>query len=317
MRLPDFEAWATFACVVEHRSFSAAAEAIGVSKATVSKAVARLEASLGTTLFHRTSRRLSLTESGKALAERAQRILAEAQAAEEAARNAAHSPSGLVRVAAPITFGVRFVGEAVAAFLERYPDIEIDLRLSDAKVDLVAEGFDIALRIADLPDSSLRARRLAPIATHVVAAPSYLAKYGTPRHPAELAEHRAIRYANIAQPNVWHFRNKDGEEAAVRMDGPLMTDNGDAILPSLRAGLGIARLPDFIINDDLASGTLVEILPDWNARAIALHLLTPPSALRPARVEALIEHFSTTFRTLCAASGGRLRLADLGGVGRN
>jgi DNA-binding transcriptional LysR family regulator len=302
MRLPDFEAWAIFASVVEHRSFSAAAEAIGASKATVSKAVARLEASLGTTLFHRTSRRLSLTESGKALAERAQRILVEAQAAEEAARDAAVAPAGLVRVAAPLTFGLRYVGQAVADFLEKYPDIQIDLRLSDAKVDLVAEGFDIALRIAALPDSSLRARRLAPVATRIVAAPAYLAVHGTPRHPAELGEHRTIRYANVAQPDIWHFRNADGEEASVRLDGPLITDNGDAALPTLRAGLAIARLPDFIVDDDLAAGTLVEILPDWATSGIALHLLTPPSTLRPARVEALIEHFAAAFKTLCATA---------------
>ncbi|UIJ44977.1 LysR family transcriptional regulator [Sphingomonas cannabina] len=309
MRLPDFEAWAVFACVVEHRSFSAAAEAIGVSKATVSKAVARLEASLGTTLFHRTSRRLSLTESGRALAERAQRILAEAQAAEEAAHDAATAPAGLIRVAAPLAFGIRYVAKAVADFLAAYPAVEIDLRLSDAKVDIVAEGFDIALRIADLPDSSLRARRLAPIAGRTVVAPSYLEKHGTPRHPAELGEHLCLRYANLAQPNLWHFRKADGEEAAVRPHGPLLTDSGDAMLPTLRAGLGIARLPDFIVDEDLARGTLVEILPDWATMGIALHLLTPPSALRPARVEALIEHFATVFRTLCAAPLSTPRLA--------
>lgn len=131
MRLPDFEAWAIFACVVEHRSFSGAAEAIGVSKATVSKAIARLEAQLGTALFHRTSRRLTLTDSGNALAERAGRILAEAQQAEEAALDAAKAPSGLVRIAAPITFGIRFVADAIADLLAEHPGIEIDLRLSD------------------------------------------------------------------------------------------------------------------------------------------------------------------------------------------
>ncbi|PKP98750.1 MAG: LysR family transcriptional regulator, partial [Alphaproteobacteria bacterium HGW-Alphaproteobacteria-15] len=162
MKLPDFEAWAMFACVVEHRSFSGAADAIGVSKATVSKAISRLEAHLGTALFHRTSRRLTLTDSGQSLAERAGRILAEAQAAEEAALDAASSPSGLVRIAAPITFGIRFVADAITELLVDHPGIEIDLRLSDARVDIVADGFDIALRIADLPDSSLRARRLAP-----------------------------------------------------------------------------------------------------------------------------------------------------------
>lgn len=297
MRLPDFEAWAIFACVVEHRSFSGAATAIGVSKATVSKAIARLEAHLGTALFHRTSRRLTLTDSGAALAERAGRILAEAQAAEEAAIDSAKAPSGLVRIAAPITFGIRFVSDAIADLLTEHPGIQIDLRLSDARVDIVADGFDIALRIADLPDSSLRARRLAPVKARVVASPSYLQAHGTPLHPADLAHHACFLYANAI--GAWQFRKADGEEAAVRPAGPLITDNGDAMMPALLAGLGIARLPDFIIDRELADGRLVEILGDWSPMNIALHLLTPPSTLRPARVELVIEFLSQRFRNLC------------------
>lgn len=299
MRLPDFEAWAIFACVVEHRSFSAAADAIGMSKATVSKAVTRLETALGVTLFHRTSRRLSLTESGAALAERAARILAEAQVAEESARDAASAPAGLVRVAAPISFGIRYAAPVIADFLAKHPGIEIDLRLSDARVDIVADGFDIAIRIADLPDSSLRARRIAPIAIRLVAAPAYLARAGTPRHPVQLGEHACFTYANAL--GAWHFRNDAGEEAAVRPRGPFVTDNGDAMLPSLRAGLGVARLPDFLVDEDIAAGTLVEILADWRAAPVALHLMTPPGRLRPARVEALIAFFAERFKALCEA----------------
>ena len=297
MRLPDFEAWAIFACVVEHRSFSGAATAIGVSKATVSKAIARLEAQLGTALFHRTSRRLTLTDSGTALAERAGRILAEAQAAEEAAIDSAKAPSGMVRIAAPITFGIRFVADAIADLIAEHPGIQIDLRLSDARVDIVADGFDIALRIADLPDSSLRARRLSPIQARVVAAPAYLEQHGTPRHPADLAHHACFLYANAI--GAWQFRKADGEEASVRPAGPLIADNGDAMIPALLAGLGIARLPDFIIDRELADGRLVEILADWSPRNIALHLLTPPSTLRPARVELVIDFLSQRFRNLC------------------
>ncbi len=298
MRFPDFEGWAMFASVVEHRSFSAAATAVGVSKATVSKAITRLEIQLGTALFHRTSRRLTLTDSGAALAERAARILAEGQAAQEAALNAATVPAGLVRIAAPITFGIRYVAPAIADLLVAHPGIEIDLRLSDARVDIVAEGFDIALRIADLPDSSLRARRLGPVTARLVAAPAYLDRCGTPGHPADLAHHACFQYANAL--GAWHFRHASGEEAAIRPTGPLVTDNGDAMLPALRAGLGIARLPDFIIDQELADGALVELLPQWSAMNIALHLLTPPSKLRPARVETVIAFLSERFRTLCA-----------------
>jgi DNA-binding transcriptional LysR family regulator len=297
MRLPDFEAWAIFACVVEHRSFSGAAASDRGEQGHGVQGDRRLEAQLGTALFHRTSRRLTLTDSGTALAERAGRILAEAQAAEEAAIDSAKAPSGMVRIAAPITFGIRFVADAIADLLTEHPGIQIDLRLSDARVDIVADGYDIALRIADLPDSSLRARRLAPVQARVVAAPAYLAQHGTPRHPADLAHHACFLYANAI--GAWQFRKADGEEAAVRPAGPLITDNGDAMMPALLAGLGIARLPDFIIDRELADGRLVEILADWSPMNIALHLLTPPSTLRPARVELVIDFLSQRFRNLC------------------
>ena len=301
MRLPDLEAWAIFASVVEHRSFSAAAEAIGISKATVSKAISRLEAHLGQSLFHRTSRRLTLTENGKALAERAQRMLAEARCAEEEAHDAATAPAGLVRIAAPMTFGLSHVAPAIADFMLEHPAIHIDLRLSDAKTDIVAEGFDIALRIADLPDSSLRARRLAPITVRIVASPAYLDRHGRPRHPAELAQHEVFGYANVSNP-TWQFR-KGSEEAAVRPAGRFITDSGDATLPLLHAGLGIARLPDFIVDAEIAAGRLEAILDDWSAPPIALHLVTPPGALRPARVDKLIDFLAERFRRLCAARG--------------
>lgn len=302
MKLPDFEAWAAFASVVEHRSFSAAAAALGVSKATVSKAISRLEQRLGTTLFHRTSRRLTLTESGRTLSERAQRILAEGVAAEEAALESASAPAGLVRVAAPLTFGITHVGPAVADFLVANPAIKIELCLSDARVDIVAEGFDIALRIADLPDSSLRARRLGAIAGHVVASPEYFARRGRPRHPADLATHACFAYTNMAHPDVWRFRRAGGEEATVRIEGPLVTDSGDVMLPALRAGLGVARLPEFLVGEDLRAGRLEAVLEEWTSTPIALHLLTPPGTLRPARVEALIDFFTERFRKLCDAA---------------
>lgn len=300
MRLPDFEAWAIFAQVVEHRSFSGAADAIGVSKATVSKAITRLEANLNQSLFHRTSRKLTLTESGKGLAEYAARILAEAQAAEEAARDAATAPFGLVRLTAPMTLGLLRVAPLVAEFLTANPGIEIDLHLTDGKVDIVAEGFDVALRIADLPDSSLRARRLGPIAMHIVASPAYLALHGRPTHPAQLGERPCFAYTNVTGP--WRFHGPEGGEAALRPAGPLRANSGDALLPALRAGLGIGVLPDFIVGPDLESGTLEPILTNWSMAPIALHLLTPPSNLRPARVEALITFLAERLKPLCAES---------------
>lgn len=294
MRLPDLEAWAIFAEVAQHRSFSAAAEAIGLSKATVSKAVSRLEAQLGQSLFHRTSRRLALTEAGRPLADHAARVLAEARTAEELARDGASAPAGRVRLAAPMTFGVSKVATILPEFLAAHPGIDIELHLSDARVDIVAEGFDIALRIADLPDSSLRARRLCGIQAYLVAAPAYLERAGTPSHPGQLGEHKLLGYTNL--PGPWRFKGPGGAEVSVRADGPLAANSGDAIMPTLLAGLGIARLPGFVLGDALANGLVVEILPDWRLSPTALHLMTPPSPLRPARVEALIAFLSDRLR---------------------
>jgi DNA-binding transcriptional LysR family regulator len=275
MRLPDFEAWSIFACVVEHKSFTGAADALGLSKATISKAVTRLEVQVGAPLFHRTSRRLSLTESGAKLVEHARAILAEGQAAEEAARDEASEPVGLVRLAVPMSFGLSHVGPVVADFLCEYRGISIDMHLSDAKVD-----------------SSLRARKLRDVKTHIVAAPSYLERMGTPRHPAELGEHECLRYSLLTTPELWRFTNGKGEEAAVRPSGRLRANNSDVMLYSLRSGHGIAVVPDFIIDADLASGAVVRILEEWRPQTVALHLVTPPGTIRPARVTALIDYLA-------------------------
>lgn len=285
-KLPDLEAWAIFASVAEHRSFSGAAGALGLSKATVSKAVSRLERRLGQSLFHRTSRRLALAESAGPLAERAARMLAEARGAEEAACEGSGVVGGRVRVAAPMSFGTGRIAPVLAGFLREHPAVEIELHLSDARVDIVAEGYDVALRIADLPDSSLRARRLCGIAMRIVASPAYLDRAGRPAHAAELARHRLLGYTNV--PGPWRFRGPDGAEAVVVPSGPLSANSGDALVPALLAGLGVARLPDFIVGPHLAGGALEAILPDWTPPPTGLHLLTPPGQLRPARVEALI-----------------------------
>ncbi|PZU56921.1 MAG: LysR family transcriptional regulator [Sphingobium sp.] len=288
MRLPDFEAWAMFAAVVEHRSFTDAARALSVSKATVSKAVTRLEQHLDTSLFSRTSRRLALTESGRRLADRAQRIVAEGLAAEEAARDEITDLSGLVRLAAPMTFGLKRVAPLLTEFLLLHPGITVDLHLSDAHIDIVEMGLDATLRIADMPDSSLRARRLADVRVHIVAAPAYLEARGRPSHPADLALHDGLAYANVRQPGVWRFTGP-GEQTVVVQPRIRMTANsGEAMLPPLLAGLGITMLPDFIVGDDIASGALEEILSEWSPPPLGLHLVTPPSRLRPARVEALL-----------------------------
>jgi DNA-binding transcriptional LysR family regulator len=292
MRLPDFEAWAMFAAVVEHRSFTDAAKALSVSKATVSKAVTRLEEHLDTSLFNRTSRRLSLTESGKRLADHAHRILAEGQAAEEAARDETAALSGAVRLGAPMTFGLLRVAPLIAQFTKLHPLVDVDLHLSDEKIDIIEMGLDATIRIADMPDSSLRARRLADVTLHTIASPAYLAERGRPTHPSDLGDHDCLCYANVQTPDVWRFAGPGQQAVTVQVRARITVNSGEAMLPALREGVGIARLPDFIVAEVLARGEVEEILTDWRPPPFGLHLVTPPSRLRPARVEALIDYLS-------------------------
>jgi DNA-binding transcriptional LysR family regulator len=285
-KLPDFAGLAIFAKVVEVRSFAAAAAELKLSKATVSKAVSRIEARLGTRLINRTSRRLALTDAGRQLADRAAHILAEGEAAEDAALAQATLPRGLVRLAAPMSFGVLRVAPLLPEFLAAYPEVSIDLHLSDAMVDLIGDGFDAAIRIAVLPDSSLVARRLCEMQRYLVGSPAYLHEHGRPRHPLGLAEHRCISYTMTTE--TWHF-TKDGKSATVRPSGPLRVNNGDAMMPALTAGVGLGILPEFILRDALAAGRLERLLPDWSLPAAAVYWVTPPGGPRPKRVEVLAD----------------------------
>jgi DNA-binding transcriptional LysR family regulator len=193
---------------------------------------------------------------------------------------------------------VRAVAPILPQFLEAYPDVAIDLHLSDAMVDLIGEGFDLGLRIASLPDSSLIARRLCAMPRHTVASPGYLKRHGRPTHPMHLAQHKCLGYAYLSTAGAWHFTNSAGEQASVRPAGPLRVNNGEALMPALLAGLGIADLPDFIVGDAIASGAVEVILKDWKQTEGAVHLVMPPGGPRPARVEVLVDflarHFAST-----------------------
>lgn len=286
-RLPDFEGLAMVARLAEEGSFAAAARSLGVSVATVSRAVSRLEARLGGRVFNRSSRRLALTDLGRKVAERAARALSEAEEAEAAGRELASQPRGLVRLAVPMSYGLLRVAPILPEFLRRYPDISLDLHLGDAVVDLVGEGFDAALRIAVLEDSSLVARRLGPVERLVVAAPAYLARHGRPQHPREIAAHRCLGYAYRARGEAWRFLGPGGEEVAVTPSGPLRVTNVDALVPCLLDGLGIAELPDFAVAGHLAAGRVERVLPGWRMAAGGLYFVTPTARHRAAKVEAL------------------------------
>ena len=293
-KLPDFEGLAMFAKAAEERSFAGAAKAMGVSVATVSRAVTRLEERLGGRLFNRTSRRLALTDYGQMLAERASKIYAEAEEAEDFARETSSRPRGLVKLAAPMSFGARWVAPALPEFFRRYPDIAVDLHLSDAQTELIGDGFDAALRIAVMEDSSLVAQLIAPVRRFVVASPTYIARYGRPQHPHDLGAHQCLSYANRAKRDTWRFAHrKTGEECPVTPTGPLRGTSVEALLPTVLEGLAIAELPEFIATQYFPEKQLEPILTDWRLPEGGLYFVTPTARSRPAKVSALADFLIT------------------------
>ncbi len=294
-RLPDLEAWAIFAKVAETGSFARAAAEFGLSQGTVSKAISRLEARMKTTLLHRSSRRMSLTQAGQAALEYAARILAEGEAVEAEVAEQSRSLRGTVRIAAPMSFGVSHLAPLLPDFMARHPDVVLDVQLSDELIDLVAQGFDMALRISTLADSSLLARRLCTVRILLVGAPAYFERYGRPRHPRDLAQHRALHYSYSRSGDVWRFRHARHGEFAQALAAPLRANNAEALAPALLAGQGLALQPEFLAWRDLQTGALETVMDDWQVEPIALHIVMPPGRGRPARVQALIEYLAERF----------------------
>ncbi len=232
MALPDYEAWAIFAAVARLGSFTAAAQELALSKPTISKAISRLEESLGTVLFHRTSRRISLSTAGKALLPHARQIAMDGEAAMEAARDTTHLLQGQVRLAAPLSYGLSHLAPVIADFMCAYPEITVDLQLNDARVDLVEEGFDCAIRIGALPDSSLRAIKLRRMNGYFIAAPSYVERKGQPATPADLNDHDCFIYSNTPSPEIWQITGPDDQTTHIRPKCRFRSNNGDVMLPA-------------------------------------------------------------------------------------
>ncbi|KIY42097.1 LysR family transcriptional regulator [Pseudomonas asiatica] len=294
-KLPDLEAWAIFAKVAETGSFARAATELGLSQATISKAITRLEGRMKTMLFHRTSRRMSLTESGHVALERAARILAEGEAVEAEVTEQSTSLRGPIRMTAPMSFGLSHLAPVLPDFMARHPDVVLDVHFSDELVDLVAQGFDMALRISTLADSSLLARRLCTVRILLVGTPAYFERHGRPAHPRDLVGHRALQYSYSRGGSSWRFRHKRHGEFAQAMPTSLLANNAEALEPALLAGLGMALQPEFLAWKDLQSGALETVMEDWQVEPIALHIVTPPGRSRPVRVQALIDYLVERF----------------------
>jgi DNA-binding transcriptional LysR family regulator len=285
---------AIFARVVEARSFTAAAAALDLSKSAVSKQVARLEDRLGARLLNRTTRRLSLTEVGAAFYERCARILAEVEDAELAVGRLQDAPRGTLRINAPMSFGQLHLAPAVADFLNGHPGLAIDLTLNDRIVDLVEEGYDVAIRISRLADSSLIARRLVPSRRVVCGSPAYFERHGVPRHPADLRRHNCLLYSYLPSAEEWRFIGPDGP-AAVRVSGTLRANNGDALEAAMLTGLGVALQPTFIAGRDLQAGRLVAVMPDYVDESASVYAVYPHSRHLSAKVRAFIDFLAARF----------------------
>ncbi len=285
---------AVFVQVVEARGFSAAARALGVSKSAISKEIARLEDRLGTRLLNRTTRRLSLTETGAVFYERCSRLVAEAAEAERAVLDLDTEPRGLLKLSAPMSFGQLHLAPAIIELAALHPALRVDMTLDDRVIDLVAEGFDVAVRIADLPPSTLVARKLAINRRAVCAAPAYLVKHGMPREPHDLIRHNCLHYTYLTSGSDWRFRGPDGA-ITVRVSGTFSANNGDVLRQAALAGLGLILTPTFLVDTDLRSGALVPVLRPFCDADTAIYAVYPQTRHLSPKVRAFVDFLVKRF----------------------
>lgn len=290
-----YQEMASFVAVVEAGSFVAAAEASGLSKAAVSRHVADLEKRLGARLLHRTTRRLSLTDDGQAFFSRAKEVLAATEEAEAEISSRSGEATGLLRINAPLSFGVLHLAPLWGRFARENPKVSLDISLSDRVVDLVDEGFDLAVRITNLPSSQLVSRKLACTRMLLCASPGYLAAHAVPREPEDLAGHEIISYSYWSGRDEWTFTDADGQPASVRIGARIHANNGDTCRAAALADQGIILQPDFIVGQDLRRGALVELLPHWQAGNIDIHAVYPTRKFLPAKTRRLVDFLVEAF----------------------
>ncbi|MDR8524922.1 LysR family transcriptional regulator [Shewanella fidelis] len=282
----------TFVRVVQTGSFSAAAREQNTTQATVSKKVAALENELGAKLLTRSSRDLSMTEVGATYYESCVSIIAELDEAEAQVRSQQASPKGGLRVAAPVVFGCQFIAPILGDFLKSYPEISVDLMLSDKHVDLVADGIDVAIRAKQLEDSSLVARHLFDNPLIVVASPDYLTQFGHPISPASLKQHNCLVYSMLKSVNIWHFTlsDMDSEKLSIPVSGNCRCDNGEAILQLALSGVGIAQLPTWMVDEHIESGRLSRVLSDYIASPLPFNAVYPQNRYVPLKVRCFVDY---------------------------
>jgi len=286
---------AAFTKVVGAGSFSAAAREMQVSQALVTKQIQELESWLGARLLNRTTRRLSLTEIGTVFYERAARILDAVEEARNAAGALQTVPRGRLRINAPVSFGLIHLAPAITEFLRRFPDVSIEMLVNDRVVDLLEGEFDVGVRIGRLRDSSLIARKIAPIRLAVCAAPDYLAQHGAPKTPDDLANHDCLEHTYFETRGEWRLLNREGEPIVVPVSGRYLANNADVLRSTAIAGGGIILLPTFLVGEDLRSGRLVRLLPDYPPPEQGLYALYPPGRHLSAKVRSFVDFLIARF----------------------
>ena len=286
--MEGFGAIPVFVAVVENGGFSAAARTLGISKSAVSKRINQLEAHLGVRLLHRTTRKLSLTEAGERYFEHAAQALTAAGQAEDAVTELQGEPQGQLRINAPMSFGRLHVAPLIPKFLKGCPKLQIDLVMDDRKVDLVAGGFDVAIRAGNLPASTLIARKLAPVRQVLCASPDYIDRYGRPGTPTELSGHNCVLYSYSSDANEWTLIGEGGPET-VTVSGSYQVNNSEALLEALREGVGIGRLPTFVAGPDLKTGRLVKLFESYRIPEFTIYAVFPERQYLPAKVRAFLD----------------------------
>jgi DNA-binding transcriptional LysR family regulator len=291
-RLDSMEA---FVRVAESKSFSEAARRLNLSKSVISRQVSGLETDLGARLFHRTTRSLTLTEVGAAYLERCQRILADIEEANLSVSNLQAAPRGKLKVSAPVPFTTQHLAAALPDFLARYPEVEVDLSLNDRFVNLVEEGYDLAIRVGKLNDSSLIAKLLAPARIAMVGSTAYFAERGIPQTPDDLSKHCCLLYSNLSAADEWSFISPEGKRWSVEVKGRLRVNNGDVLRLAALAGLGLTLLPTFIVGADLQAGTLVQVLEDFVPQEAGIYAVYPHARHLSPKVRAFVDFLAERF----------------------
>jgi len=286
--MTDLNLMAVFARVVEAGSFAEAARRLATSRSAVSKAVAKLEKELGARLLNRTTRHLSLTEIGAAVSEHCSRMQSEAEQARKLVDSLTTTPRGLLRVSASVAFGTLHIAPALAVFLSRYPEIRIDLTITDRWVDLAEEGYDVAIRVTGDPPPNWVARKLAPVRRKLCATPGYFDQRGVPQSPADLVHHNCLDYTRSGEQGHWRFTGPDGD-ISIPVTGPLHVDDDEALSQAVLGGLGIGLLPTFIIGKDLQSGKLQAALSEYIPVEQHVYAMYLPTRHLPSKVRVFID----------------------------